>query len=103
MPPHGPNAVPNPKPEMNVSPADKHFDVRPDKQREQCPHEIAQGTITLSPTLKRVTPSPQATISAMHSCPIAKGALKGLLPKRCLVTGSTIWSANPACNIGEIS
>src|SRR4051812_8032846 len=67
IPPHGPKDSPNPKPEIKVSPALRHFVVRPDKQCEQLPHEMAHGTITLSPTLILFTSSPQERISATHS------------------------------------
>jgi hypothetical protein len=50
--------------------------VSPEEQREQAPQEIAQGTMTRSPTWKRRTPSPTAMTSATPLVTVRKGSQK---------------------------
>src|SRR4051794_31847517 len=70
-PPQSPPKDPNPY--IDPGRTSRQSPVSPARQRSQAPQEIWKGTTTRSPGVKEVTPSPTATTSATHSCPIATG------------------------------
>jgi hypothetical protein len=72
----------------------RQLPVRPAVHASQPPHEIWNGTTTVSPGATAVTASPTSTTSAMHSCPSGNGSPTGTIPVRNAASRSHIATAS---------